>query len=88
MRMNQDDSASDAQRTNASQIPWNRKVGNFGFGFIFLGALLNAALLIFITAFGFESLYLYKPRWFTYLILSCITGWSWRHHGNRHLAEA
>jgi hypothetical protein len=67
---------------------WQRSLGNFGFGFIFIGALLNLALFMVVLVLGIESQYLYQPWWLTYLLLCCIAGWSWRFHGNRHRAEA
>jgi hypothetical protein len=74
--------------TRAGWTRWPRVVGNFGSGFIFIGALMNLALFMVVLVFGIELQYLYKPWWLTYLLLCCVAGWTWRFHGNRHLAEA
>jgi hypothetical protein len=70
-----------------SRPRWQKLLGNFGFGFIFVGALLNLALFVLITVLGTDFSYLYKPWWLTYVLLSCIAGWYWRLHG-RSMAEA
>lgn len=57
---------------------WQKNLGNFGFGFVFLGALLNLALFLFVTATGPGFPYLYEPWWLTYYLVSCITGWYWQ----------
>ena len=68
---------------------WQRSLGNFGFGFIFLGALANLALAVVVMALEIEPQYLYRPWWLTYLLLSAITGWSWQRRGRRRIpAEA
>jgi hypothetical protein len=74
--------------TDSGKVPWHRLIGNFGFGFIFIGALLNLGLFITIILLSFNLQYVYQPWWFTYLLLSCVAGWGWRLHGKRHLAEA
>jgi hypothetical protein len=66
---------------------WQKVLGNFGFGFIFIGALLNLALFLFFLVLGAEIPLLYKPWWPTYGLVSCIAGWYWRLHG-QSIAEA
>jgi hypothetical protein len=60
---------------------WQKLVGNFGFAFIFIGALLNCALFVILVALEIDSPYLYKPWWLTYIVLCIIAGWRWRLHG-------
>lgn len=66
-----------------SEPPWQRSLGNFGFGFIFLGALANLALAVALMVLQIELQYLYRPWWLTYSLLSAITGWSWQRRGRR-----
>ena len=66
---------------------WQKILGNFGFGFIFLGAVLNLALFLLVTASGAGLSYLYKPWWLTYTLVSYIPGWYWQRRA-RSRAEA
>lgn len=63
---------------------WQKLVGNFGFGFVFLGFVANMALFVALLVSRIEPATIYHPWWLTYGLLSCITGWSWRFHG-RHI---
>ena len=60
---------------------WQKLTGNFGFGFIFVGALANMALFSALVALDQGIPTLYCPWWLIYLIVCCITGWCWRLHG-------
>ena len=64
---------------------WRRSLGNFGFGFIFLGLLANMALAVVLTVLKIEFQYLYRPWWLTYLLLCVITGWGWQRRGRRRV---
>jgi hypothetical protein len=87
-RPEKDNPNSEVATAQTGQATWRRLIGNFGFGFIFIGALLNLALFIVVMVLSIDLQYLYQPWWPTYLLFCCIAGWSWRLHGNRHLAEA
>ena len=61
---------------------WQKLVGNFGFGFVFLGFLANMVLFIAVLVLGIEPGVVYHPWWLTYGLLSGIAGFCWRYHGN------
>lgn len=61
---------------------WQRALGNFGFGFIFIGALANLAVFMFAITTVFGSDVLYHP-WPTYLVLNAFAGVYWVVRGRR-----
>ena len=56
---------------------WKRAIGNFGFGFIFIGALANLAVFMFVTTTTIGTAVMYQPWWPTYLGISVLTSWYW-----------
>ncbi len=60
-----------------NEARWRRNVGNFGFGFIFVGFLLNCAVFLLAVATNNGLLGVYRPWWAGYLVLSCLAGLYW-----------
>ena len=65
-----------------SRPGWQTSIGNFGFGFIFIGALANFAVFMFAITTKIGIAIMYQPWWPTYLGLSVLAGWYWAARGH------
>ena len=62
---------------------WQRAVGNFGFGFVFIGALTNLLLFVIGIAAKVGTHVIYDPWWPTYVAVSSLAGLYWAIRGRR-----
>ena len=72
-----------------SEPRWQRNFANFGFGFIFIGMLLNMAVFMTVLATSAAIDVIYEHWWATYLVFSCLAGLYWAARGRKlHTADA
>jgi hypothetical protein len=58
-------------------------VGNFGFGLVLLGPLVNLGLFAAILTLGVEASEIYNPWWLIPFIVCIASGWFWERFGRK-----
>ena len=59
-------------------------VGNFGFGLVLLGPLLNLGLFAVIFTLGVKTSEIYNPWWLIPLVVCIASGWLWEWLGRKN----
>ena len=70
--------------TNDNKFFTSFNVGNFGFGLVLLGPLLNFGLLAIILTLGVETSEIYNPWWLIPLVVCIASGWLWEWIGRKN----
>ena len=71
-------------KTNDNKFFTSFNVGNFGFGLVLLGPLLNFGLLAIILTLGVKTSEIYNPWWLIPLVVCIASGWLWEWIGRKN----